>query len=195
MAYPLVVVRDSVGDDSDEWQLASEAEFGREVRSVELVGDRSINDEPFSYDLEADAGVIAAAAREGAHVVAPTHAAVAAIRAAEHSPGTVISLVLFEPAALSLASDNPHVQEYLAGDTARPEMLVPLNPDVFASVPTLALTTGHAPPAFQAVLDKLADLGAEVATVATAGSVSGIPSEANDLVRDFADRAESRASG
>lgn len=174
--------------------MQSEAEYGRAVREVTLVGDRSL-EEPFTYDIEADAGIIGAAVGEGAHVAAPPHAAAAAIRAAEQSPGTVLSLVLFEPAALSLASDRGEVQSYLAREEARPEMLVPLNPDVFASVPTLALTAGQAPPAFQALLDRLGELGAEVVTVATAGHVTGIPQEANDLVRDFADRVESRASG
>lgn len=194
MAYPLVVVRDAVGEDSEGWPVASEAEFGREIHSVELVGDRS-EDGPFAYDLEADAGIITAAVRDGAHVFAPAHAAAAAIRAAEQAPGSVLSLVLFEPAALSLASDRPEVRDYIASEDATPEMLVPLNPDVFASVATLALTTGHAPPAFQALLDRLAELGAEVATVETGGYVVGVPSEVNDLMRDFADRAESRASG
>lgn len=76
----------------------------------------------------------------------------------------------------------------------RPPWDAKLDPDVFASVATLAVT-GHSAPAYDAVVDRIAGLGGEKAEIEGFGhSVADSP-EANDLIRRFIDRVEARVSG
>lgn len=73
---------------------------------------------PVPYDdAERDAGRIVEALGAGAHLVAHSGGAVAALLAAERAPGRVHSMVLFEPACLGVARDGSAVQAMVADMT------------------------------------------------------------------------------
>lgn len=70
-------------------------------------------------DALRDAGRVldALRARGGAHVVASSYGANAALLAAQHEPGAVRSLTLLEPACFDLARGRPAVEEHVAAMT------------------------------------------------------------------------------
>ena len=65
-------------------------------------------------DFEVDARDVAALLGEGAHLVAHSYGAVAALLAAARRPDAVRTLTVVEPAAFAVARDDPAVEELIA---------------------------------------------------------------------------------
>ena len=69
---------------------------------------------PQLTDFAADADRVLEACAEGAHVVASSYGGVAALQAAAASTGNVLSLLLCEPAAYSIARGEPAIERHVA---------------------------------------------------------------------------------
>lgn len=70
--------------------------------------------DPLGTDFAADARIVEDALDGGAHVVAHSQGAVAAMMAAVHRPELVRSLVLLEPACLSLSRSLPATEAHIS---------------------------------------------------------------------------------
>ena len=206
MSLPIVFVHGSNLGGKAAWPVQAEADFGRETHFLALPGYGE-GEERMPTDFEADAAAVVEATGEGAHVVAHSYGALAAIRAAHLSPATVVSLVLFEPSAFSLVRGEPRVEHFIASfgteqeirENERFRLLRPpweagLNPDIFADVATLAVT-GHSSEVYDVVVDRIASLGAERAEIEGYGHALPDAPQSVDLIRDFVDRVEARISG
>jgi pimeloyl-ACP methyl ester carboxylesterase len=69
---------------------------------------------PQLTDFAADAARVVAACGDGAHVVASSYGGVAALQAAVASGGTVLSLLLCEPAAYAISRGDPAIEKHVA---------------------------------------------------------------------------------
>jgi pimeloyl-ACP methyl ester carboxylesterase len=206
MSLPIVFVHGSNLGGKAAWPVQAEADFGREAHFLALPGYGE-DEERIPTDFDADAAAVVEAAGEGAHVVAHSYGALAAIGAAQLSPATVVSLVLFEPSAFSLVRGEPRVEHFISSfgteqeirENERFRLLRPpweagLNPDIFADVATLAVT-GHSNEVYDVVVDRIASLGGERAEIEGFGHELTNAPQSVDLIRDFVDRVEARISG
>ncbi len=206
MSLPIVFVHGSTVGGKAAWPVQAEADFGRETHFLALPGYGE-DEERIPTDFEADAAAVVEAAGEGAHIIAHSYGALAAIRAAQLSPATVVSLVLFEPSAFSLVRGEPRVEEFIGSfgteqeiranerfRLLRPPWVAGLEPDFFADVATLAVT-GHSSAAYDVVVDRIASLGAERAEIDGYGHDLTNAPQSVDLIRDFVERVEARVSG
>jgi pimeloyl-ACP methyl ester carboxylesterase len=80
---------------------------------IERVGYRAKEDS-LPTDFSGDVARVLAALGDGGHIVAHSYGAIAAIMAAQERPDAVTSLVLFEPASMSLARGGPLVEAHVA---------------------------------------------------------------------------------
>jgi pimeloyl-ACP methyl ester carboxylesterase len=203
MMLPIVFVHGSGAAGAEAWLAFADADLGRE--KVFLTRPGSLAQNAALAGLDTDAQAVIEAAGDGAHVVAHSYGAISAIRAAELSPATIASLVLFEPSAFSLVRGHPAVESRITSiqDETRgsdrwraqtPPWDAGLNPDVFAGVATLAVW-GGADPAYDAVIARMVELGAERAELPEYGHGLAAAPEAVDLVNEFIERVEARASG
>lgn len=200
---PVVFVHGSGTAGVDAWPRFADADLEREKRFITRPG--SVADDAGFAGIDPDARAVIDAAADSAHVVAHSYGALSAIRAAELSPATIASLTLFEPSAFSLARGNQEVEqllesiaEQIRGSDSRsgqpPPWDVPVSPDVFAGVATLAVWGGESR-AYEAVVARLHELGAERAELPGYGHDLANAPHAVDLVREFVERVESRSSG
>lgn len=87
------------------------SEFRR--RFIERVGYGS-RENPCPTDFSGDVSRVLAALGDRGHIVAHSYGAIAAIMAAQERPEAVASLVLLEPACMSLARGGPNVEAHVA---------------------------------------------------------------------------------
>jgi pimeloyl-ACP methyl ester carboxylesterase len=83
------------------------------LRFIERVGFGP-RENPCPTDFNGDAARVLAALGDGGHVVAHSYGAIAAIMAVQERPEAVASLVLLEPACMSLARGGPTVEAHVA---------------------------------------------------------------------------------
>lgn len=199
MSLPIVFVHGSEAGGSTAWPTQADADFDREKRFVTRQG-YAAGVELGKSDFDADAAAVVEAVGDGGHVVAHSFGALVAIRAAELSPATVASLILFEPMVYSLVRGEPRVEAYISSLDAqgRAESMsasdLTIDPDIFAEVATLAIT-GNSHPAYDIVVDRIVSLGGEKAAIeGLERSLTDAP-ESVDVIRDFIERVEARVSG
>jgi pimeloyl-ACP methyl ester carboxylesterase len=224
MMLPLVVVHGTGVASAETWPLQAADACDCDLRLGARAGSNP-EDRQTSGALDADAAQILAAAGDGAHVVAQSYGALGAIRAAELSPATIVSLILFEPsagtssregmnaaqsgtdAALSvggeeMGGESQSLQSHVAADMResqrrplqQPSWDVALDPNVFAGVATLVVTRGS-DPVDEAVADRIVELGGEKLVLRQNGDAVPGTAEVLQLIRDFTERVEARASG
>jgi pimeloyl-ACP methyl ester carboxylesterase len=86
------------------------------LRFIERVG-YGRREDPCPTDFNGDVARVLAALGDGGHVVAHSYGAIAAIMAVQERPEAVASLVLLEPACMSLARGGPAVEAHVAALT------------------------------------------------------------------------------
>lgn len=121
---------------------------------------------PVATDFEADARIVIDALGEGGHIVAHAQGAIAAVMAAVERPDLVKSLVLVEPALLSLTAELP-------ATTAYREYVEPL----FARSAELSDTAFSAE--FRRVTASMAGPGRAGYSPGAAGVVRPVPAESS----------------